>query len=128
MNQIIHPQHLSTTLKCLKVKLTGRAALLGLFQGLKTLVGKNVLEELKLIIEVTGDCTVGEEWRRLDEMLTPSNFPRLRQVKISIKVLHISKTLKEELLEIPKIYLRRLNANASVTLLFSLSEMVTRQI
>lgn len=128
MNQIIHPQHLSTTLKCLKVKLTGTAALLGLFQELKTLVGTNVLEELKLIFEVKEDCAVGEEWRRLDEMLTPSNFPRLRQVKISIKVLHISKTLKEELLEIPKNYLRRLNASASVTLLFSLSEMVQRQI
>ena len=110
------------------MNLTGTAALLGLFQELKTLVGKNVLEELKLIIEVTGDRTVGDEWRRLDEILTPSNFPHLRRVKISIKVLHISKTLKEELLEIPKIYLLRLNANPSITLLFSLSEMVQRQI
>lgn len=126
-SQIIHPQHLSTTLKCLKIKLTGTAVLPGLFQELKTLVGLNVLEELKLIFEIKPqDCTVGEEWRGLDEMLTPSNFPHLRRVKISIKGLRISKALKGELLGIPKIYLLRLGANASVTLLFSVSETVQR--
>lgn len=99
----------------------------GLFQELKTLVGLNVLEELKLIFEIKPqDCTVGEEWRGLDEMLTPSNFPHLRRVKISIKGLRISKALKGELLGIPKIYLLRLGANASVTLLFSVSETVQR--
>jgi len=77
-SQIIHPQHILTTLKCLKVKLTGTAVLLGLFQKLKTLIGMKILEELKLIIRVKGDCAVGEEWRGLDEILTPSNFPHLR--------------------------------------------------
>jgi len=99
--------------------------LCGLCEELSAFAGSNVIEEISLEVFVQPDCQckTGDEWGRLDAVLT-NGFPKLYQVSLRIIIyvflLHSNGiALQEKLNRLPEEQFPRLSKNSIVMFDFS---------
>jgi len=99
--------------------------LCGLYEEFCALTGPNMIEEISLeaYVNVDVQCKVGDEWGRLDAVLT-NGFPKLCQVSLRIVLAASSSyangiALEKKLNKLPEEQFPRLSENTTVMFDFS---------
>ena len=62
----------------------GEDPLLGLCDQLEQILGENILESIKIDINMENECKLGDEWGRLEKILLTSRWPMLKYVSLVV--------------------------------------------
>ena len=94
--------------------------LLGIPSELENMRSKNIIETITIEIEVMLDenCCRGDNWGRLDEVLTSPGWFSLKQVSLAIQIssyFSISDDLEVALRKLPETQFPRLSSSNSVS-------------
>ncbi|KAF8908104.1 hypothetical protein CPB84DRAFT_1959299 [Gymnopilus junonius] len=86
---------------------------------------KNVLETLDIfvLVQTDSDCRTGDDWGKLDEVLTKSGWPSLKKVSLTIEIASFGRqgqTLDEALRKLPETQFARLSKSESIEFKFDI--------
>ncbi|KAF9477065.1 hypothetical protein BDN70DRAFT_862325 [Pholiota conissans] len=99
----------------------------GIADELESMSNKNVIEFIDIYIAISTDAEriTGDEWGRLDTILTQSSWPHLQGVSLTIIIIsHVRRedTFKEELTKMARIQFSGLSSRESVSFEFNVDE------
>ncbi|KAF8968061.1 hypothetical protein BDZ97DRAFT_1755481 [Flammula alnicola] len=104
--------------------------LAGICEELENMAGRkfNVLEHLEIHVTVALDrnCETGDEWGRLDQVLTKSGWPALQDVSLQITIYSDSRnddTLLRTLKNLPQMQLTGLSSSTTTIFHFDVEEI-----
>ncbi|KAF9482944.1 hypothetical protein BDN70DRAFT_874360 [Pholiota conissans] len=98
----------------------------GLADELELMSSRNVVEviDIRITISVDAECTVGDEWGRLDSILTQPAWPHLRSLILSIVVISHARDdeLEENLRVMAATQFKGITSRETVSFKFNVSE------
>ncbi|KAF8968071.1 hypothetical protein BDZ97DRAFT_2073145 [Flammula alnicola] len=104
--------------------------LAGICEELENMAGRksNVLEDLEIQVKVGTDsnCKTGDEWGRLDQVLTKPGWPALQDVSLQITIYSYSRnddTLLRTLKNLPQMQLTGLSSSTTTSFHFDVKEI-----
>ena len=80
-----------------------------------------------VVVQTDGDCRRGDDWGRLDEVLTRSGWFAMRQVSLTIEIASFSRRddeLEVALRKLPETQFTRLSTSKSVSFKFKVTNIV----
>lgn len=88
----------------------------------------NIIESItiKVLVQMDVNCSVGDAWGKLDEVLTKSGWSALKRVSLAIEVASYSRVpgnnaLEAALRKLPETQFQRLSASESVSFDFNVT-------
>ncbi|KAF9482938.1 hypothetical protein BDN70DRAFT_990722 [Pholiota conissans] len=101
----------------------------GIADGLEEIGGINVIERIDIHITISAyaDCTLGDEWGRLDRILTPIAWPKLGHLSLAIQLFslfgeHEEKGVAAAMQKFPRTQFPSLSSQKSLVFDFSFDE------
>ena len=103
--------------------------LAGIPSELEDMRNKNIIENIiiTVIVQTDEDCRRGDDWGRLDEVLTRLGWFALRQVSLTIEIASFSRRddeLEAALRKLPETQFARLSTSKSVSFKFKVTTIV----
>ena len=99
--------------------------LAGIPSELEDMRNKNIIENIiiTVMVDTDKDCRRGDDWGRLDEVLTRSGWFALRQVSLTIEIESFSRRdeLEVALRKLPETQFARLSTSKSVSFKFKVN-------
>ena len=97
----------------------GDDSLLGIPSEFEDMRTKNIIETIaiKILVRMHASyCLVGEDWDRLDEILTSPGWLSLKRVSLALKVHRYYNGLSEAFRKLPETQFPRLSSSKSISL------------
>ncbi|KDR73550.1 hypothetical protein GALMADRAFT_72352 [Galerina marginata CBS 339.88] len=121
------------TLKCIVVDIhvedDDNDPLFGIPSELEDMHAKSIIESIfiKVLVQTDGSCSRGNDWGRLDEVLTSSGWSALKRVSLAIEIARSGRSdneLEVALLNLPETQFPRLSASNSVSFEFEVNTVL----
>ena len=100
--------------------------LFGIPSELEDMRSKNIIESvtIKILVQTDADCRRGDDWGRLDEVLTTPGWFSLKRVSLAIEIASFVRRddeLEVGLRKLPETQFRRLSSSNSVSFDFEVN-------
>jgi len=103
--------------------------LFGIPSELEDLRSKNVIESItiRVLVQTDGNCSRGDDWGRLDEVLTTSGWLVLKRVSLAIDIASYARSdneLEVALRKLPETQFPRLSTSQSLSFDFEVNSVL----
>jgi len=103
--------------------------LFGLPSELEDMCTKNIIQTLtiEVLVQTDADCRRGDDWGRLDEVLTSSGWSALKQVSLVIEIASFGRSdnkLEVALRKLPETQFPRLSTSKSISFDFKVNPIL----